>query len=120
MSDPTVSGSFRVTDDRLDRVFTALADEHSRQVIRYFHTTADDTATVEELIAYTIQEGAAGKNRDQLEVAFHHVRLPKLADLGVIEYDTRSQTVRYSGTPMVKQVLDVVEKTDDQQTNHDG
>lgn len=78
--------------ERVDGLFEALADEHRRRVIQYFRTN-DDVATVDALVDHASERD--GSTRDRLEGRFHHVTLPKLADLGVLEYDARS---RPSGT----------------------
>lgn len=101
-----------MSSNSLDTLFLALADEQRRQVLQYFQTTADDITSVEELITYTLEEGSDGTSHEQLELTFHHITLPKLADLGVIEYDARSQTVRYCGSPVLEQVLTVVTEMD--------
>jgi len=36
-------------------------------------------------------------NETAIAVSLHHATLPKLADAGLLEYDPRSKTARYSG-----------------------
>lgn len=108
---PGVDGSKR-SSKRLNALFRALSSEHRRQVLRYFQTAKDEVATIDGLIDHIIEEGEGGPTRDQLELTFHHVTLPKLADLGVIEYDNRSGSVRYREPPVVERVLTVVTESD--------
>lgn len=114
MGDASTSDqSSRMSGDSLDTLFTALANEQRRQVLQYFQTAANSTASVEELITHTLETGAEDKSHEQLELTFHHITLPKLADLGVIEYDARSQTVRYRGSPVLERALTVMDETAD-------
>lgn len=102
-----------MTEQLFDTLFLALADEQRRQVLQYFQTTANNTASVEELITYTLKEGSDDESHDQLELMFHHSTLPKLANLGFVEYDDRSQTVRYYGSPVLERALTAVVETGD-------
>lgn len=95
---------------RLDALFTALADEHRRQVLRYFRAREDEIASVDDIVAFA-HDSESRLDRRRLELLFHHATLPKLADLGFVEYDPRSGTVRYRGTPVLERVLDAVEES---------
>lgn len=108
----STSGDSGWTSDRLDAVFVALADEQRRQTLRYFQTVDEDAASVEDLIEYTIDQTDKPLDRAHLELKFHHVVLPKLADQGVIEYDARSETVMYDGSPAVEQLLAAIAELD--------
>lgn len=99
-------------DERLDVLFTALADAQRRHVVRYFQSTESDVASVADIIDYTVEKASEPPRRDRLETTFHHVTFPKLADLGVIEYDARSRTVRYCGSPALERTLAVVTKSE--------
>lgn len=94
--------------ERLDALFTALADEHRRQVVRYFISSQDHVASVADLIDDAVENGSGESSRDQLELVYYHATLPKLAALGVIEYNARSRTVRYRGSQELKRLLTVV------------
>ena len=109
---PADSDSPKTMSERLDTLFAVLADEHRRRVVRYFQSAEDDVASVDDLIDYTAKEEKSGLTRDQLIQTFHHVTLPKLADQGVVEYDNRSQTVRYRGPPVLERMLTDITKSD--------
>jgi len=103
-------GVSRWRRERVDGAFEALADEHRRRVVRYFQTVEEDVASVDALVDYASERSSETPTRDQLEVRFHHVTLPKLADLGVVEYDARSRTVRYCGPSLVDRLYSVLEE----------
>lgn len=98
MSLPTPSKSRR--DDSTDALFSALANKRRRHVLQYFQSSSDDVASLEELVdAVPRDERTDGRKRVALRL--HHVTLPKLEDAGLLEYDARSNTVRYRGNPLL-------------------
>ena len=82
-----------VVPEHLD-VFTP---EYSRAVFRYFERHATETATVTNLGAYISEHHRPDEEETTVAISLHHATLPKLADAGLIEYDPRSHTARYSG-----------------------
>ena len=89
----------------LDVLFEVLADRERRRILRYFAESDDEAATFAELIEFLADEAAEGADPDRLAVTLHHTHLPKLADVGFIEYDDRSETVRYRGEPAVEEIV---------------
>ncbi|MFC4548956.1 MULTISPECIES: DUF7344 domain-containing protein [Halorussus] len=102
--------------DTLDELLSALADDDRRRVLGYFYDTSEDVATVDELAAYLADgsRSAAPAEPDPIRSAgrgrfasrLHHSVLPKLADEGAVEYDPRSETVRYRGGPVLERLLE--------------
>lgn len=91
---------------RLNRLFTALAADDRRAVLRYLHSSGDDTASVDELIEFVHASDAQPDDRKQIAIRLHHAALPKLADLGLLNYDAKTGTVRYTGHPLLSELLD--------------
>ncbi|UPV73038.1 hypothetical protein M0R89_10800 [Halorussus limi] len=87
----------------LDDLFEVLADGQRRQLLAYLDSTDDDVAAFSELVDHVAEESGAVSNDDDERVAvnLHHNHLPKLEDANVVEYDPRSETVRYRGGPVV-------------------
>ena len=92
----------------VDTVLRALADERRRQVLWQLRDTPDGVATYDEIAAYVIA-CSRGVDRDGLITRLVHGDLPLLADAGLVEYDTRSETVRYYPSPLAEAVLDCAE-----------
>lgn len=108
LCDTVTSPSFpcepsELTADRLDALFAALADEHRRRVLRYFHETTADSASVTTLVDEAAERSDA--SREVVEVTLHHNALPTLADLGIVEYDPPDGAVRYCGSPAMNRIL---------------
>ncbi|WP_425493598.1 DUF7344 domain-containing protein [Natronosalvus vescus] len=91
--------------DTQTAVHRALACAYRRRVVEYLAGCEGDVATVDELIANLHDHDEVTENRRHIAVKLHHVALPKLATLGFLEYDDRSQTVRYRESPVLEREL---------------
>jgi DNA-binding transcriptional ArsR family regulator len=113
-------GESSVSSDRqrleidLDALFEALGDAQRRQILGYLDATDDDVAAYSDLIEHVADDsgGESAADHDRIAVSLHHNHLPKLADAGIVEYDARSETVRYRGGPAVSDWLDLVQSYD--------
>ena len=91
-----VDGGERPLDELLD----VLSNHRRRYVLYYLRET--ETADVEELTEYVVenfesgQESTAPGDRfEKTKATVIHTDLPKLRERGIVEYDPRSETVRY-------------------------
>lgn len=91
--------------EKVNDVHDALGSKHRRQVLAYLVTAEKDVTTVGELVAQLFEDDDADADRQRLTIRLHHVALPKLAALGFIEYDERSETVRYRESPVLEREL---------------
>lgn len=79
-----------------DAVFDALADERRRETVSQL-VEAGGEMSVDGLLAAVATDGrgietvADGSGRHAIR--FHHVHLPKLEDVGLVEYDHETETV---------------------------
>ena len=82
-----------------DRVLGALASESRRAVLAHFEESIVETATLDDLTDALLarQTAIEGQSPEQVRLRLHHVHLPKLADVGLLDYDPRMATVRYYG-----------------------
>ena len=85
-----------------DELLTLLADADRRRVIGYFLESTDDVASVEDLAV--AMDGPSDRHRLRL----HHAVLPRLAEAGVVEYDGRSETVRYHGSEDLERLAETL------------
>ena len=100
----------------VDGIFDLLASNQRREILRHLSASADSTATVDELVTLLLdhetQRTGAGPGRVQIEMTFHHVHLPKLTDADVVEYDARSQELRYWSDDRLEDLLEYVTEWD--------
>ncbi|WP_255167416.1 DUF7344 domain-containing protein [Natrononativus amylolyticus] len=94
----------------LDVVFDTLADRRRRYALYYLHDVSDGVATIDDVSSYIVarenSEHDPADHRRHVMTALRHVHVPKLEDLGVVEYDSRSETVRYWSQPTLEEWLE--------------
>lgn len=100
--------SNRETERTLDHLFRLLADRHRRYTLYYLNTTEFDVVTLDEVADYAAerdqkdteeQERMNDTLHERIRMYLHHNHLPKLAEAGLIDYDTRNQTIRNWSEP---------------------
>lgn len=86
--------SFSV-DDLLD----LFADRHRRALLEYLSDEADPTTSLDDAVSFVTnrvaEETGRRPNEDDVEIRLQHHHLPRLVESNVVEYDTRSGTIRY-------------------------
>ncbi|WP_207587890.1 DUF7344 domain-containing protein [Halomontanus rarus] len=93
----------------LDLVFDLLADQRRRYALYYLYESTDGVATVDEIATHVVSledQSQVDDPQSHVITALRHVHLPKLEDAGVLEHDTRSQTVRYWSQPSLEEWLE--------------
>lgn len=89
-------------DDRLDRVFAALGHQRRRRVLaRLFERSPRD---IEEL-----RPAHRGGNGEHTAFVMYHAHLPKLDDVGYVEWDGSGQVAR---EPKFEEVAAAIEVFD--------
>jgi hypothetical protein len=124
-SQGSTDGDAEWSDDRdggvrpfIDDVFDVLADWRRREICRFFVDTDADVASVRDLAILvagcrpaTVECRPPG--HDELVTSLEQHHLPRLDAAGVVDYDSRSGTVRYRGQPTVEKWLEHVTAVDD-------
>ncbi len=103
----------------VDAVFECLRHPRRRFILSYLRE--HEMATVEELArqvaaweAGVPPDEVAEPHRERVTTALVHTHLPKLADEVFIEYDRRSNDVRFTDPPeMLRELLGIVSTFDD-------
>ncbi len=94
----------------LDLVFDILADQRRRYALYYLYGSSDGVATVDEIADHVVSLEEYGDSVDDhrlhVVTSLQHMHLPKLEDAGVLEYDPRSETVRYWNQPSLEEWLE--------------
>lgn len=98
----------RPADAKLDELFEVLADGHRRRLLEYLEDAEDDVAALPELVDHVADESA--DDRERVAVTLHHSHLPKLAEADIVEYDARSETVRYRGGQFVGEWVEIARR----------
>lgn len=90
----------------LDAVFDVLSDRRRRYALYYLHGLTDGVATVDEIADHVLSREGTKVDRSRIVTSLQHVHLPRLDDVGVLEHDARSETVRYWGQPSLEEWLE--------------
>lgn len=88
--------------DCIDVPHALLANRHRRATVRYFRDSSVEVASLNDIADAISDHGGAERARLHL----HHYALPRLEDADVVEYDVRSNTVRYRGVPRLDSLLE--------------
>lgn len=94
----------------VDDVFRLLADRERRVVLRYLRETAAGTGSIDgalEAVTEVEREFDPTYSRERAGITLHHVHLPQLAGVGVVDYDERSGTIRYHEDDRLERALDL-------------
>ncbi len=85
-------------------MLSILSDPYCRSLLLFFDSTTENAISIQELAtAITLAD-----ETEQTRVHLQHSTLPRLEDAGLVEYDSRSDTVRYHGEQGVEELLDAV------------
>lgn len=89
----------------LDAMYRSVTDQRRRTVLSYLRDIEGETASLDELVEHVVDEETNSPDRESVRVDLYHCQLPLLADTGVVEFDSRSETVRYRSSPVIESVL---------------
>lgn len=93
------------TDDR-EAAFVAFQDATRRAVLRHLDSEEGQVALAD--LAERVADGDA-RDPDRLAAALHHNHLPKLAECGLVEYDSRENRVAMTDRESVEPYLGLFE-----------
>ena len=101
----------------LDATLEILAHHDRRAIIDYLRDTDDQTATISELANHLASQKAKQSHErpgnDHIRTTLHHIHMPKLVDAGIVDYDARSQEIRYWGSERLETWHDRIQDRDD-------
>jgi hypothetical protein len=78
-------------------------------VIQYFSARKTPTAELSELATYIHERVETVTSPEQARIMLVHMHLPKLAEHEVIEYDERSETIRYRDGKHLEHLLEIID-----------
>ncbi|WP_129113129.1 DUF7344 domain-containing protein [Halegenticoccus tardaugens] len=86
---------------RVDTMINALAHPRRRSVLEALSDLSDDPVdfeTIVDRVQWLEATDESDANRRQIARSLHHVHLPKLADIGVIVYDSERRQITHQRT----------------------
>jgi len=97
-------------DYQVSTMYNALADRSRRLVLEYLRDCPDHTASVEQLAEYVNEQSADTRASSPPTLRLHHVHLPKLDEMEVLEYDRESGVVHYQPNAAIEDLLHQIPK----------
>lgn len=103
--DPTIT-------DRLDADFDVLSDPHRRYLLYHLFSMDDDVTDLDAAVDAVCEYEAAGTGsddrppREAVRTELHHVHLPRLRKVGLLDYDSRQGTIRFDGRPSLEELTE--------------
>ena len=88
-----------------DCLFELLSDERRRYALYCFTERSDSTVTFESLVEDLValeRRVSSQCSRREVEISLQHKHLPKLSEMGVVEYASDRSEVTYQGGPRVQ------------------
>lgn len=82
---------------RVNRLLKTLSSPRRREVIHYFEAHAEaDTDSLVAVVSH-VDKRTPETNPAEVEVALHHMHLPKLEESGWIDYEPDERRIHYHG-----------------------
>lgn len=94
--------------ENLGAVFDLFSNSRRRYLLEYLFTVAGDVVEFEAAVNAVYKYETAGteagdySSRENVEIALHHNHLPRLANEGILDYDRRHGTIRFTGHPTLE------------------
>lgn len=88
-----------------DGLFELLSDERRRYALYCFTERSDSTVTFESLVEDLValeRRVSSHCSRREVEISLQHKHLPKLSEMGVVDYASDRSEVTYQGGPRVQ------------------
>jgi hypothetical protein len=94
-----------------EQVVGLLRHKQRREIITYFDQKTTDCVSRDDLVEYLVSSNSkrgatSAEHRERVTIGLLHNHLPRLADAGMLEYDQRSETVRYWGDSRLETLLE--------------
>lgn len=90
-----------------DDLFRLLADSRRREIVSALEADENNRVDVDSLIRSELTTGDE-TDTTVLERELYHIHLPMLEDVGLIDYDGHSETIRCYRCDALSSVLDAV------------
>ena len=94
---------------RLNELYHLLASSRRRTLLKYLITRPNQPVPMEDLVAIVVEsecpEREPATHRVRVSTDLHHVHLPKLADAGILSYDTAAEAVKYHRSEEIETLL---------------
>jgi hypothetical protein len=102
-----------------DRLLSAVANEHRRAILNSLTSASDKTLKYDALVDRVADrvrdedtERASDEHRQRVRIALHHTHLPKLEEIRIIDYETKTGLVQFVGDELEQDLLTLIKPYD--------
>lgn len=89
-----------------------MLDRYERRcIIHFLQESETDQVSIGDVVSHLQKQDPTSDGHGRIAVDLHHSHLPELATLDALEYDSRSETVRYHGDELVEALLESTPET---------
>lgn len=99
--------------EKCDSLLRLLCHHYRRQTIRFLAGQQNNATTIDELV----DQMNCSSDDELLFVEMEHLHLPKLDNSDLIEWDPRSEAIRYYPDSLCEQLLEAMERHDVESPN---
>lgn len=92
-------------DSTLNQAFDLLGNQRRRYALKSMHATTETVLSTDDVADRVLAHDPDAGDRDSVLIELHHEVLPRLADEGIVDFDARTDTVRYRGGELVDDLL---------------
>jgi len=100
----------------LDTIMSVVANEHRRAILNALDNAPDKKLTYDLLVdrvADQVRDGDANREsaeqRQRVRIALTHTHLPKLEEARIIDYETETGHIQFTGGELERDLLALVE-----------
>ena len=102
-----------INSDSLDRLLKAAANQRRRTVLYALEDIDDDVISLNDLADEIAPQDSHFDDSQRVRLVLHHRDLPKLAELGQLDYDSRQGTIRYHRDDAVEDFLEYLKELEE-------
>ncbi|WP_144923523.1 DUF7344 domain-containing protein [Halorubrum salsamenti] len=99
------------TTEEIDQRFALLTRYERRCLIQFLQESETDHVPVSDVVSHLRKQDPTSDEPDTIAINLHHSHLPKLATIDAFDYDSRSETIRYSGDELLSRLLESTPET---------
>ncbi|MFC4543915.1 hypothetical protein ACFO5R_18470 [Halosolutus amylolyticus] len=116
LDDPRFERLLRAKADNMDTILSALSHEYRRITLSVLEI--DQTKSRTELAheihhRLPVPDQGEPPSTKEIELSLHHMHLPSLDDIDVINFDPDTGDVTYNDNPVIEQVFTIIFDRDD-------
>jgi len=97
-----------------DSLYRSLAQQRRRNILRCLQDAENEVIQLDTLVEDIVQKEVdfPKSDKESIRIDLYHVHLPLLNEMGVIDFDYRSETVRYLSHPRLEAELNQLSDTE--------